>query len=420
MTTRPPGASAGGVDRPRDGPVLALREEVARLSRRFGADPEYARGGGGNSSAKVDGVLYIKASGQSLAGLTGDALMPLRMEPLLELLVRDGDAPALPGTDEIMRVALDARVDPADDRRPSVECLFHALLPEPIVLHTHPTIVNALTCTRNGQRLAATLFGDEALWLAYRDPGLPLARHIAAERWGHQARTGGPVPRAMLLQNHGMIVTGESADEVTARSEHIVDTVRARLEATASAPAASSVGASAAHNAAAVPTISSVLRALLTAQDPSKVVRFDGSTDALEIASTSEGRALVRGGPLTPDQIVYAGSWPLWLEPIESDDAGAVADAVRDRLEAHIAATGASPSVVVVAGLGLFVVADTDRFAATSDEVMLDAMRVAKGATKLGGVRALAPEERRFIEEWEAEAYRRGVESAVSSPGKPT
>jgi rhamnose utilization protein RhaD (predicted bifunctional aldolase and dehydrogenase) len=40
-----------------------LLEELVALSRRFGADPEFARGGGGNSSVKVDGVLYIKESG---------------------------------------------------------------------------------------------------------------------------------------------------------------------------------------------------------------------------------------------------------------------------------------------------------------------------------------------------------------------
>ena len=39
-----------------------------------------------------------------------------------------------------------ARLDPADHRRPSVELVFHALLPERIVIHTHPTTVNALTC----------------------------------------------------------------------------------------------------------------------------------------------------------------------------------------------------------------------------------------------------------------------------------
>ena len=44
-----------------------LVAEMIELARRFGADPAFVRAGGGNSSAKADGVLYIKPSGVSLA-----------------------------------------------------------------------------------------------------------------------------------------------------------------------------------------------------------------------------------------------------------------------------------------------------------------------------------------------------------------
>jgi rhamnose utilization protein RhaD (predicted bifunctional aldolase and dehydrogenase) len=398
-------------------PVAALLEEVVRLSRRFGLDAEYTRGGGGNSSGKEDGMMYIKPSGLSLASLSVDSLMPLRMEPLLELLDEGADAPATPGTDEIMRVALRARVHADDARRPSVECLFHALLPDPIVLHTHPTVVNALTCALDGERIAAEIFGDDVLWVPYVDPGLPLARRIATERRAHETRTGNPAPRAMLLQNHGMIVTGDNADEVAAGCERIVDAVRRRLDAAGPAPAVTPsvertpASTQAPSSVATVPILSAALSRMLGDRDRPKIVVFDDSPAALEIASTAAGRELVHGGPLTPDQIVYAGSWPLWLEPIGTEDADAVVAALRVRLAAHVAATGATPSVVVVAGLGLFIAADTERFAATAREVTLDAFRIAQGAAGFGGSRVLAPDERQFIEDWEAEAYRRGVAS---------
>jgi len=405
-------------------PVAALLDEVVALSQRFGRDPEFARGGGGNSSGKADGILYIKPSGLSLASMIPDGLMPLRMEALLELLDDGADAPAVPGTDEIMRVAVGARVQSDDDRRPSVECLFHALLPDPIVLHTHPTVANSLTCALDGEQIAKEIFGDDVLWVPYVDPGLPLARRIAAERRAHEARTGTAVPRAILLQNHGMIVTGDSADEVAAGCERIVEAVRGWLDAAGPAPAVSPNVAPIAEaveprsSAASVPILSAALGQMLADGDRPKVVLFDDSPAALEIASTAAGRELVEGGPLTPDQIVYAGSWPLWLEPIVSGDAEALLGTLRARLEGHVAATGATPSVVVVAGVGLFVAADTERFAATAREVILDAMRIAQGASRLGGVRVLAPDERRFIEAWEAEAYRRGVASGAPAPGR--
>ncbi|MDQ3938711.1 MAG: hypothetical protein M3253_08555, partial [Chloroflexota bacterium] len=49
--------------------------------------------------------------------------------------------------------------------------------------------------------------------------------------------------------------------------------------------------------------------------------------------------------------------------------------------------------------------------------IYLDATRVGFGALRLGGVRALEPNERRFIEEWEAEAYRRSIDSAAATEG---
>ena len=419
-----PGTAMASAANAASRPVAALLDEVVRLSRRFGVDPEFTRGGGGNSSAKVDGIVYIKPSGLSLAALTVHTLMPLRMAPLLELLDDVAGAPSTPGTDEIMRVALRARTDAHDDRRPSVECLFHALLPDPIVLHTHPTAVNVLTCARDGERIAAELFGDEVLWVPYVDPGLPLARRIASGQKAFTARTALAAPRAMLLQNHGLIVTGDGADDVAAGCERIVEAVRRRL---AGGPApAGSTGAPATEPAeppvpaAAVPDLSAALGRLLAVGDSRSFVLFDDSPAAREIASTTAGRELVEGGPLTPDQIVYAGSWPLWLGPIEDTDPDTIAAVLRGRVEAHTAATGAMPSVVVAAGLGLFIAAQTQRFAATARDVILDAMQIAQGATRLGGVRVLAPEERRFIEDWEAEAYRRGVASGAPTPGGAT
>jgi rhamnose utilization protein RhaD (predicted bifunctional aldolase and dehydrogenase) len=66
-------------------PVAAL-DELIEVARRFGRDPEFARGGGGNASVKVDGVLYIKPSGVALATLAAGDLVPLDVEPLLALL----------------------------------------------------------------------------------------------------------------------------------------------------------------------------------------------------------------------------------------------------------------------------------------------------------------------------------------------
>ena len=181
---------------PQGRPISAgLLNDLVALSRRFGEDPEFTRGGGGNSSVKADGILYIKPSGTSLAALTAESVIALDVRPLMELLDSVPERPVAGGTDEVMRVALDARVGERDDRRPSVECLFHALLPERFVLHTHPTTVNAVTCAKGGAEITERLFGPSVLWVPYTDPGLPLARVIRDARRRHEERTGTAVPR---------------------------------------------------------------------------------------------------------------------------------------------------------------------------------------------------------------------------------
>ena len=62
--------------------------------------------------------------------------------------------------------------------------------------------------------------------------------------------------------------------------------------------------------------------------------------------STPAGRAFVAGGPLTPDQIVYAGSFPLLLDlnGVAPDDAPRVA---LERVAGHAGAGRGTPVIVV-------------------------------------------------------------------------
>jgi len=409
-------------------PVAAL-DELIGLARRFGRDPEFARGGGGNASLKADGVLYIKPSGASLATLAPDDLVPLAIEPLLALLHAEDAAiaPEAEGSgaevDPVMRTAMAARLADAGGRRPSVELLFHAFLPERFVLHTHPIDLNAVTCNSDGAALAGRLFGDRALWVPYTDPGLPLARAIVEARRAHVERTGRPAPAITVMQNHGIIVGGDSAADIDERSTWLVTVVRAELDrAAASAGAVAADSSSAAmepaRGQALVDVIAPSLRGLLATGPALPVVTFDNARLAASFTDSPAGRDFVGGGPLTPDQIVYAGSWPLVMDVPDEADPDEVPDLLRERLAEHIAAHGTVPIIVVVPRLGLFAAGDSWAQADTARNVYLDALRVGKGALRLGGVRALSDTERRFIEAWEAEAYRRDVAMGAARPGR--
>ena len=408
-------------------PSDELIAQCIEMSQRFGKDPEYSRGGGGNSSVKADGVVYIKPSGVPLATLEADDLVPLEMAPLLDLLhgrageaaeSRDADA-----ADPVMRAAAGARLAEAKGRRPSVELLFHSLLPERFVLHTHPVVPNALTCNKDGEAIAQRLFGDEALWVPYTDPGLPLARKIHQLRAAHQERTGGPAPSIVLMQDHGIIVSADTTEQVAQLCERVMSTVKAEIErsgvvAAAAGQPAHRVASDAEDAGGLVNVIAPSLRALLSGDGPLKVVTYDPAPRAARYLESEAGREAVRGGPMTPDQIVYSGSFPLYFDPSTDASLDDVPTGLRQNLEMHVAERGTAPIITVVPGLGIFAAGDTWKEADTARHIYLDAMRVAEAADAIGRVRALSVEERTFIETWEVEAYRRGAAAFGRAPGR--
>jgi rhamnose utilization protein RhaD (predicted bifunctional aldolase and dehydrogenase)/NAD(P)-dependent dehydrogenase (short-subunit alcohol dehydrogenase family) len=395
-----------------------LLEEVVGLSHRFGADPEFARGGGGNSSVKADGVLYIKPSGTSLEELTPESLIPLDIKRLLELLDRSPGRPVAGGTEEVFEVAVAARVDVPDDRRPSVECLFHALMPERFVLHTHPTTVNALTCAKDGAEIAGRLFGDSVLWVAYTDPGLPLARAIRDARRTHEESSRSAPPRVLLLQNHGLIVAGDSTSEIEETSARLVAAVKSHLADLPPISWGDIERLDADQARSTLLAIAPALRALLASGERLQVVTFDDSPLAVSLAGSRLGREFALGGPLTPDQIVYAGSFPLVLEAGHGDTADTLVDRLTQAIEMARESEAGPPIVVIVPGLGVFTAGVSYAQADTARQVYLDTIGVTVDAHRMGGVRPLADKERQFIERWEAEAYRKRVAAGAPSPGR--
>jgi rhamnose utilization protein RhaD (predicted bifunctional aldolase and dehydrogenase)/NAD(P)-dependent dehydrogenase (short-subunit alcohol dehydrogenase family) len=404
---------------PQRPPIAAgLLNDLVALSRRFGEDPEFARGGGGNSSVKADGILYIKPSGTSLAELTAESVIALDVAPLMELLNAPSDRPVAGGTDEVMEVALVARVSVRDDRRPSVECLFHSLLPERFILHTHPTTVNSVTCAESGAEITEKLFGSSVLWIPYTDPGLPLARLIRDTRRSYEEKTRKAAPRTLFLQNHGLVVAGDTPAEIEETSIRLVATIQAYLGSLPPIAWGDIERLDGAEARAALNAVGPTLRAVLATGDRLKVVTFDDSPLAIAFASSALGRKLALVGPLTPDQIVYTGSFPLLVEAPKDATPELLADTLTAEIAKRAATKVGPPVIVVVAGLGLFVVGDSYAQADTARQVYLDAAGVSVDAHRLGGVRPLSDVERGFIERWEAEAYRLGVAAGKAVAGR--
>lgn len=176
--------------------------------------------GEGNVSATVsEAEFLIKASGSSLASMSGDDLTLCNADAVRALLDRKGITDG-----EIESALMESRSRPGD-KKPSVEAAFHAWLLTlenvQFVGHCHPTAVNQVLCSPRARDFAERrLFPDEvvccgpaSVFVPYTDPGLPLAREIR-ERTLLFIKQHITVPRLILLQNHGLIALGPTGQPV--------------------------------------------------------------------------------------------------------------------------------------------------------------------------------------------------------------
>ncbi|HEY3406928.1 MAG TPA: SDR family NAD(P)-dependent oxidoreductase, partial [Propionicimonas sp.] len=285
----------------------------------------------------------------------------------------------------------------------------HALIPDALVLHTHPLVANALTCNADAEALVARLFGDDAVFVPYIDPGVPLAREVESRRTAYTERTGKPAPGITFLGNHGIIVSGNSAAELTERAERLTATIAAAIGSATVAELDEAPSSS----TAIINVIAPTLRGLLGTADRLAVVTSDSSEWVRAASLTPAGQAVLTGGPLIPDQIVYAGSLPLVL------DATADAEAVTAAVAVHRATYGKNPIITVVPGVVAFGAGADLAAAQTALATFTDALRVARDAGRIGTVRTLDAAERGFIENWEAESYRKSI-AASANAGRMT
>jgi rhamnose utilization protein RhaD (predicted bifunctional aldolase and dehydrogenase) len=176
--------------------------------------------GEGNTSARIDDTFFVKASGTQLGTIDADGLVEVNAPKVLEMI----GGPELTD-DEIKANLRAAMVDPNGKLLPSIETVFHAyLLSIPgvnFVGHTHPISVNSILCSKEWyEATQGRLFPDEVVCcgiapahVEYVDPGVTLARRIreVVEDYirEHQER-----PKAVLIQNHGLIALGSTAKEV--------------------------------------------------------------------------------------------------------------------------------------------------------------------------------------------------------------
>ncbi|HEY9594833.1 MAG TPA: class II aldolase/adducin family protein, partial [Spirochaetia bacterium] len=273
--------------------------ELVEVSRFYGLGNDFVISGGGNTSVKDAERIAIKASGFPLRGITEAGFVELSRVQLRNIMKKTYSAEPFQREKEIKNDLMACRVDTEKGGRPSVETSLHEMIGFRFVVHTHPSVVNAVTCSKNGEEVARELFGDAALWVPYTDPGYRLAKLMEESLAAYRARHHGD-PHVILMQNHGLVVAADTVKEIHALTDEVVRAITARFAAPAprdEAPVPESV-------TRVVP----ILRMLLSGPEGTKIASVRSSALA-ERFLAPEHRAAV-SLPFMPDNIVYCKSAP--------------------------------------------------------------------------------------------------------------
>jgi rhamnose utilization protein RhaD (predicted bifunctional aldolase and dehydrogenase) len=369
-------------------------QELISISQFYGQDKRSVIAGGGNTSLKTHDRLWIKASGFALATITGEGFAIMDREKLKNISTRKYSEEPFQREREIKEDLVVANL--TKDRRPSVETSLHDLIDFKFVVHLHPTLVNGLLCGNDAEKCVSILFGEDALYVPYRDPGYVLFKEIEAMLVTFR-QSRGKDPHIILLQNHGIFVGAETTAEIKTIYKDIFSKIQSKVSRNMPAGElpVSDLGRK------ILPAVGSML-----SLKEKKSVKIKNN-ELVEYFSGYESAFHKISKPFTPDIIVYCKSNYIYCET-EGSAEEILAD-LEQKINSFRVDFGYDPRVIMIKGAGLIGVGKSTNDADTILDIYEDLMMISWLSEFFGGQHFMTPEQIRFIDTWEVENYRRQV-----------
>ena len=364
-------------------------DELIAISRFYGDNPDYVIAGGGNTSMKDRDRIWIKASGIPLAGIGPEGFVSLSREKLAVIESKSYSSDPVEREGQV-KSDLTAAILAPGDLRPSVETSLHNLIGYTFVIHTHPTRVNALMCSRDAGSETKKRFGEEALYMEYTDPGFILFKQLQRKIEEYRKRHSND-PRIIFLQNHGVFVGADRVKEV----RKLYDDIDSKLnEGTdLDLPACEPEEDRETHFAGA---------ALKYFQSRGRIAQTY-TCELIRHFTRDKAHLMKVSRPFTPDMIVYCKSNYLIV------DKGVHPDSLPEVISSFESENGYLPRIILQEGGGMTVVEESEKSLRTAREVFLDLMKISYLSEQFGGPHFMTDAQIRFIDNWEVEHYRRKV-----------
>ena len=387
-------------------------------SNLLGADLRITNFGGGNTSSKFEltdplsgklvRVLAVKGSGGDLRsiGLGGFAVLDLDKLEQLASRYRGEEH-----EDEM--VAYYPLCAFGGNRvAASIDTPLHAFLPFPHVDHLHPDWSIALAASANGRKKLDEFnrrYSRRIVWLPWQRPGFELAMML------RRAVEENPGCDGILLGSHGLFTWGDTQRGCYANSILTIAQMGEFIEEHGRPAFGGPSVTTAADPEASAIDILPFLRGAVSSQKRA-IAHYENSAVALDFANSQWAAQLCALGTSCPDHFLRTRICPMFVAWNPANEGRAqLENRIHERIVEYRASYAAyynenalpdspklrdaNPSVVVIAGLGIFGFGKDKREARITTEFFMNAINVMAGANALedaaGGDTGSFPQARR-------------------------
>ena len=393
---------------------------LVHTSRLIGMDTNLVLWGGGNSSVKVQGVdhtgrpiriLWMKGSGSDMRTITAKQFTPLRLDDLKPLMKREAMT-----DDEMVAYQTKSVLEPGAPK-PSIETLLHAFLPPTHIYHTHADAICALTDTPNSDEIIEDAYGKNVAVIPYFRPGFLLSKRTG------EAFAKNSGLRAIILDKHGLITWGESAQEAYRETIRMITRAEqyiARRRLSRVRPTRPAVSKETRHAVAAA--IAPTLRGEV-GRGKRMVLFYDDDPAVLQFVHHPKAKSLSQVGPFTPDHLMHTKPWPLFLEvngssrPDPESTAAALPKALTQYRERYVryfekyktpgvTMLDPNPRVVLIPGVGMFTTGKDRRASRITRDIYRHTLGVIQDSAAISSYISLSPRELCDFEYWPMENFK--------------
>ncbi len=355
---------------------LELRVYTSRL---LGNDDSLVLHGGGNTSVKINDILYVKGSGWDLGDIEKEGFSPVKTIKLIKLLENDRLSDS-----DMVKYQKEALIDKTAPN-PSIEAILHALIPYKFVDHTHADAMVTISNSNRGEELISDIYQDYLI-VPYVMPGFLLSKMVYNMTDGIDWDS----IKGIILHNHGIFTFANSAKE---SYENMIEAVtlaedylkKSRKKKT--------------HN------LEKIKKIISKAKGYDIVMRVNQSKIAKQFA-TKEDMSLSQQGVLTPEHIIRTKRVPIIFEEDykkELEDYIEEYKAYFERNSYDEIMLNPAPNWAVLKDFGTVSFGKDEKEAKVIEDINNHTMKAMIDAKRLGGYKSISERDSFYMEYWELE-----------------